>query len=239
VVDSAIVALEASSRVMQSQRRRAGARGDVTINGALVCSGLASPTGNVTLLGDLCNKGEMFAASVVTTHLKTGSVKVDKLITAKGSLAIKGKIQVSGTVAGLMNSTCDNLQIAESKQFATVFLETFEQAEDTAGWSNTRTSQCAGNTILGGHCNFAGGEVSKTYHNLPEHDTLKLSANFLFLDSWEGEKAYAKIGDSFIWLDSHNAAEAAGAPNMCGGPTPNGSCTAGGAPQSMPAAVEQ
>merc|ERR1711865_213653 len=109
-------------------KRRAGVRGDLTITGTMVCSGLASPTGNVTLLGDLCNvgSGSVFtAASVITSHLKVRQMKAEKVYTSKGTPSVKGKIQVSGAVAGLMNSTCENLQGGNgANQFAMVALET-------------------------------------------------------------------------------------------------------------------
>merc|ERR1712196_716679 len=118
-------ALETFSQLQQpaaAARRRAGARGDTTVTGTLTCSGLASPTGNVTLLGDLCNKGACQAQSVVTSHLKSGALKVTNLITPRGALSIKGKIQVSGTVAGLMNSTCEGMDMAGMRQWSSAFL---------------------------------------------------------------------------------------------------------------------
>jgi len=223
----AISALETSTTVgvqvsAQAQQtggfRRAGVRGDLTITGAIICSGLASPTGNVTLLGDLCNRGEMTTKQAVTSHLKTQSMEADSIMTARGTVSVKGKIQVSGTVAGLMNSTCDNIQVAETSQWAMAFLETFE--DNAAGWSKPVTSQCNGNTILGGHCNLANGEVTKTFTNLPPHDQLRLGASFLFLDGWTGENAYAKIDDSFIWLDNYDHGDGKSGVNVCGAATP-------------------
>jgi hypothetical protein len=220
VMGFAMSALEAASQVMQAPRKRAGVRGDMSITGTMTCSNLASPTGNVTLLGDLCCKGMATVKEVVTAHLKTSSIKVAKIVTSRGVVAVKGKIQVSGQVAGLMNSTCDNMQIGAQQQMAMAFLETFEESDHD--WTGAKVTKCKSNSILGGHCSISKGEVTKTYTNLPAHDHLELNANFLFLDSWEGESAYAKIDNSFIWLDSYNSASAPKAENICGGPTPEG-----------------
>jgi|ERR1711912_39654 len=220
VMSMAMSALEAASQVMQAPRKRAGVRGDMSITGNMVCSNLASPTGNVTLLGDLCCKGMATVKEIVTAHLKTSSMKVTKIVTSRGVVAVKGKIQVSGAVAGLMNSTCDNMEIGGTKQAAMSFLETFEDSNH--GWSGAAVTDCNGNKILGGHCSKSKGEVTKTYTDLPEHSHLELNANFLFLDSWEGESAYAKIDNSFLWLDSYDSRKVAGAKNVCGGDCPEG-----------------
>ena len=38
------------------------------------------------------------------------------------------------------------------------------------GWTNNTISECGGINMLGGYCNFGGGEVSKVYDNLPTHN---------------------------------------------------------------------
>jgi hypothetical protein len=46
---------------------------------------------------------------------------------------------------------------------------------------------------LGGYGLTAGGEISKTFRQLPAHAEIRLKANFHFIDAWSGETAFAKL----------------------------------------------
>jgi hypothetical protein len=102
------------------------------------------------------------------------------------------------------------------RQWAMVHHEDFE--EEVKGWSNNAVSSCDGvDHHLGGHCNEIDGEVrilgelhqkkdhthicllrlfqiKKTFNGLGQHTYLRIQARYHFLDSWEGETAFAKIG---------------------------------------------
>ena len=80
------------------------------------------------------------------------------------------------------------------------------------GWSKEKLSTCGtnDNMFLGGHCNFAGEEVSKNYSNLPQHTMVikliikvRVTANFHFFDKWEGEEGYLKFNNEIIWADEY------------------------------------
>ena len=38
--------------------------------------------------------------------------------------------------------------------------------------------------MLGGFGILAGGEISKTFENLPKHNKLRITANYHFIDAW-------------------------------------------------------
>jgi len=76
---------------------------------------------------------------------------------------------------------------------------------NTSGWSKDKLSTCGSNDnmFLGGYCNFAGTEATKTFKKLPQHSMIRITANFHFFDKWTGEQAYMKVNDSPVWSDSY------------------------------------
>jgi len=74
------------------------------------------------------------------------------------------------------------------------------------GWSDERRSKCgaaSNDWFLGGYCNFADHKVTKTFHRLPVHTHLRLTARFHFFDKWEGQYAYAMVNDQVVWVQNH------------------------------------
>lgn len=107
----------------------------------------------------------------------------------------------------------------------------FEDFQGTAsGWSHEIFNTC-GNTMnlfLGGHCNFAKTEVSKTYRDLPQHDQIRITGNFHFFDDWHGEEGYMFVDDKLVWFDSYDWCDSfltmsckEKAINACGGDLPD------------------
>ena len=74
--------------------------------------------------------------------------------------------------------------------------------------------------FLGGHCNFANTNVSKTYTNLPPHTLLRLSARFHFLDQWRGETGFALVDQNYVWTEScgDTGSNHSSGVDVCGGP---------------------
>merc|ERR1711998_318608 len=56
------------------------------------------------------------------------------------------------------------------------------------------------------------------------HTQLRITAKYMFIDSWDGESAYMKVNDSPVWADTYNHAqvEAKSGINVCGNGTPEG-----------------
>ena len=40
-------------------------------------------------------------------------------------------------------------------------------------------------------------------NNLPAHTEIKVNLNFHFIDKWEGQQAWLKINDIYVWSDTH------------------------------------
>lgn len=95
-------------------------------------------------------------------------------------------------------------------------------------WSNNTVSSCGGVNMMGGYCKFSSGETTKLYSNLPKHSQIRIQANYHFIDAWNGETAYMKVGSdlnndmNYYWTDKYTAFQNDGGINVCGGKYPEG-----------------
>ena len=110
-----------------------------------------------------------------------------------------------------------NLKIKGINQWKLIY----EEIEEFEGWSNNKISFCGGIKMLGGYCIFSNIETEKIYNNIPEHNMIRIKANDHFIDNWNGESGYMKIGNNeemnFIWTESYSAFEGNKGINICGG----------------------
>lgn len=106
------------------------------------------------------------------------------------------------------------------RQWKLVKQEQFDVSAE--GWSNTSTTSCGAYQMLGGYRMFGGGEVKKTFDNLPAHKQLRMVATFHFIDAWSGEYGYSRIDDNYVWTDTYDHVAAGGSVNVCGGRTAEG-----------------
>eukprot|EP00696_Hemimastix_kukwesjijk_P003544 gnl/Hemi2/14332_TR4861_c0_g10_i1.p1 gnl/Hemi2/14332_TR4861_c0_g10~~gnl/Hemi2/14332_TR4861_c0_g10_i1.p1 ORF type:complete len:244 (-),score=102.66 gnl/Hemi2/14332_TR4861_c0_g10_i1:202-933(-) len=74
-----------------------------------------------------------------------------------------------------------------------------EYSHGASGWSSNEVTECDCRKILGGHCKFGGGEIHKEFTGLPQHNLLRVKANYWLLDNWSKETAFAKIEDKLVW----------------------------------------
>ncbi len=90
-----------------------------------------------------------------------------------------------------------------SEQWVMIEYDDFQGS--ALGWNKEKFSVCGSNDnmFLGGHCNFGGEEVFKVFNNLPAHNMIKITANFHFIDKWEGEEAFMSIDKVPVWTDTY------------------------------------
>lgn len=146
-------------------------------------------------------------------------------------------------------SSADNMAVGNVLQWALVHTEDF--ADGAQGWgeqcvltcaSSTHKSDadclagsitpCGGTRMLGGYEMFSKGQVSKRYTNLRTHSEVRVTANFHFIDDWEGETAYMMTGSfsknmncssvQYAWTHAYDAREVSSAVSVCGGKTGEG-----------------
>jgi len=126
-----------------------------------------------------------------------GQVHVTTKQFSTGDLAVDGYLSFDGV-----------------RQWKLVKQENFEESAE--GWCNKTTSACGAYTLLGGYKNFAGGETKKTFEGLPAHTSVKLVATFHYIDAWEGEYAYARVDDNYVWTDTYTQDASSQSVNVCG-----------------------
>jgi hypothetical protein len=201
----------------------------------------AQGRGNVTILGDVTITGALRTATIRSRSLIVdGSISVTHAVSAEsltvGSASVTllettsissptGVVRVSGQIASGSISSSGPLKVSsflqnDVRQWALVHHDDFEQ--NTDGWSTSATNSCDGiDHHLGGHCNEVNGEVKKTFSGLGDHQYVRLQARYHFLDSWEGETAFAKIGDQIVWTDVNDVRGMYDLKSLCAGEHPD------------------
>jgi hypothetical protein len=203
--------------------RKLGIRGDMTVQGALSASVLTSPVGDVKVSGDLIVMNAIEASSARGGYIKTTSGLSIKqgIISKKDQLIIKGKIDAdSVTTSGELRSSF--LEIDGVRQWALHTIEDFEEAS-VEGWSHGELTNCGGRKLLRGHSDEkVTPELTKVYADLPPHTQIRITAKYMFIDSWDGESGFLKVDGNHAWVESYNHADGdlKHGINICGNETP-------------------
>ncbi|KAI4837845.1 hypothetical protein MKS88_003263 [Plasmodium brasilianum] len=122
-----------------------------------------------------------------------------------------------------------NLKIRSISQFQLVVHENFANSSNTKGWSGENfdnfTSICGGIHLLGGYGKLSKGRIYKTFENIPSHTQIRIKCNFHFIDNWNNQTAYLKIGRDekedlfYVWTDTHSQVNKENSINICGNST--------------------
>jgi len=155
--------------------------------------------------------GKMASATVAssTNQLTKRLTSKTQEISVEGKISVKGKLKyVGGAATGFLQ-----FEQHDQRQWQLVSEETFTSAKvgaTPAGWSEGSVVTDSCGKMIGGHCSVQGkpsGDVSKTFANLPAHSHVRVVAKYHFIDTWEGETGYAKVGGRVVWADTHDFAE--------------------------------
>lgn len=216
---SAVSLLEVGQAAVQ---RKLGVRGDMTVQGTLSTSVLTSPIGDVKVSGELKVSNSIESNSANAAFLKaTSGVSVKQgIISKKDQLLIKGKIDADSVTTGELKSSF--LEIGGVRQWSLFSLEDFEEV-GLDGWNQQELTECGGRKILGGHCvELKVPELAKAFTNLPPHNQIRITAQYYFIDSWDGESGFMSVDGNKVWVDTYNHAtgDAKHGINVCGNETP-------------------
>lgn len=202
--------------------RKLAIRGDLTVGNTLSVSILTSPIGDVKVSGQLSVMNSIEANTARAASIKaTSGVSIKQgIVSTKDQLIIKGKIDADSVTTNELKSSF--LEIDGVRQWALHSLEDFEEV-GADGWSHGELTECAGRRMLGGHCvEKQMPELTKTFSGLPPHTQVRVSAKYMFIDSWDGESGFMSIDNNKVWVDTYNHAhgEAAHGINLCGNDAP-------------------
>lgn len=199
------------------------------ISSSFLQTGASEAYGSLNLTALTINSGASRQAEIV---LGEGQNAFSLSLGADGSFSIKHRGKASFTVGpegdvlvnGMLKSTgvvrVDGpLKFMGVSQWLLAIHESFSQT--ATGWSNATTSTCGSPSkrLLGGYGLTAGGEVKKTFRQLPDHTEIRVKANFHFIDAWTGETAFAKLDNQVVWTELHDHMASKNGINICGSPT--------------------
>jgi hypothetical protein len=75
-----------------------------------------------------------------------------------------------------------------------------------SGWSTTNNTTTCGDfgTILGGYGEIAGTTNEKTFNlNSVSHSEVRVTLDYLTVDSWDGEEAFVTVDGSKVFTNNH------------------------------------
>ena len=177
-------------------QRATSAQGDINVDN-LYCGALTNPDGDVVVSGDLCassslsphhhassktgeascaplrrcNDGHVIVDRLESSYCRVQSTEVDTLVTPD-TLSVDS-LAVNGSLTAPANTSCDVVEVAGMRQWASAFLQTFDDAAEAASWRGGRAAACDGDGVLGGGCGCGSQEVTRTVTGLPEHSRLQ------------------------------------------------------------------
>eukprot|EP00753_Platysulcus_tardus_P008954 PLAT1722.1.p1 GENE.PLAT1722.1~~PLAT1722.1.p1 ORF type:complete len:315 (-),score=147.16 PLAT1722.1:67-975(-) len=224
-------------------------RGNVEVRAGVTAKTASSPSSKASSTSQAVVGRRLKADSVQTDSMSTLEAETLRISSPTGKLRIKGLLEVHGAIhyksvapavapTALLQTGEEQVapaaaagmhaawQLVSSDAFGegsasgwTVHDGDVGADSDAAGRPAVTTHCGDGNWFLGGHCQTSAHSLRKTFTNLRTHTQLRLRARMHFLDSWDGETAFAKMDGSVVWLDSHAASPAAAAAglNLCGG----------------------
>lgn len=116
------------------------------------------------------------------------------------------------------------LVVKNKKQWLLAYRSNYEDIQDSKV-----ISDCGPYRMLGGY-NITSTKELKQSFELPEHEYIKITGNYHFIDFWQGEAGYLKVGyekdaKTTVWsqtVDSNGMAEGpeGDSLNVCGAVTP-------------------
>lgn len=135
-------------------------------------------------------------------------------------------IFTSNVIANKGLTFTGDFKIRNVPQWKLVYEEDF--SEKAVGWTNNTVTECGGIRMLGGYCQFGGGEVFKIFNNLPNHSSIKIQATYHFIDAWDTESGFMRINNGkdgemqYAWVERYSAFIGNHGINVCGGRWPEG-----------------
>ena len=170
-----------------------------------------------SLAANTVDTNEVDVDMVNADSITVDDITIDRIIPTNGVLKIQGDVVVHKIANEDETQTSSSSSSAEQTSFLQweeYSVSTFEDSFQF--WDRQDLSSCfeGGDQFLGGHCNFAGDEVSRTYV-LPKHSSLRITAAYHMLDGWNGELGYMKIDGYMAW--KHKSTSHSKGINICGG----------------------
>lgn len=100
-------------------------------------------------------------------------------------------------------------KFSAQKTWALWYLETFDEINNFWRDNNFSLISCSAfdESFLQHDCKSPMNEVFYENNDLPNHTELKINLNFHFIDKWEGQQAWLKVDDIYLWSETHTWCE--------------------------------
>merc|ERR1712226_1805705 len=194
--------------------------GDIDVSGAFRTTAINSET--VTIDGSMAISMALTGESITVTKGTIGTLITKAIAGPSGSVHFSGEMVLGSSMDVNGTTRVSSFIQNDVVQWALKHHDDFEG--EIKGWDTTETNSCDGfDTHLGGHCAATGGSVKKTFIGLGAHKAVRVQAQYHFLDSWENERAWAKINGKTVWTEMNDIRGLhPSALNICGGASPDG-----------------
>lgn len=194
--------------------------GDISITGATRTTAIASD--QLTIDGSVSVTFQVSGESITATRGSIGNLVCKAIAGPKGSVHFSGEMVLGSSLEVNGTTRASSFIQNDVVQWALRHHDDFEG--EVKGWDTDKTGSCDGfDKHLGGHCQQTGGSVKKTFTGLGKHTSVRVQAAYHFLDSWENEKAWAKVNGRTVWSDYNDIRGLhPNALNVCGGDHPEG-----------------
>jgi len=128
----------------------------------------------------------------------------------------KGKVTMNADLYVKNLNVNDDIVVGGISQWRLVRSDIFTDKTISTAWKFETYLDCPAFSII--TTTTKKTPITYTYLNLPPHTQVQLQATVHFVDDWQGETAYLKIDDEYVWTKSHGQ-EVIGHPiNVCGSP---------------------
>jgi len=120
-----------------------------------------------------------------------------------------------------------DLKVRGIKQWK-LFFEEDLSGDNASGWTKNVITECGGIRMLGGYCQFGGGEFKKFFGDIPDHSQIRIQATYHFIDAWDNEAGYMRLNNGrngelqYAWIERYSAFVGSNGINVCGGRWPEG-----------------
>jgi len=107
-----------------------------------------------------------------------------------------------------------NLVVNGIPQWKMIRSEVFPYDGIPKTWLYDNALHCNGLNIL--TTSSSKKSVATAYENIPAHTQLRIVATVHFIDDWQGETAFLKINDHYMWTMGHDQQNTKHQINVCG-----------------------
>jgi len=131
------------------------------------------------------------------------------------SVNSEGKVTMNADLYVKNLNVNNDIVVGGISQWRLVRSDVFTDQTISTKWNFENYLQCPAFSMI---TTTRKTPITYTYLNLPAHTQVQLQATVHFIDDWQGETAYLKVDDEYVWTKSHGQEVIGHTVNVCGSP---------------------